>query len=41
VDAARELVEYANIPSGTRLSDLRRKNGHEDPFNIKLWCLGN
>jgi alpha-N-arabinofuranosidase len=41
VDAARELVEYANIPSGTHLSDLRRRNGHADPFNIKLWCLGN
>ncbi|MFJ7749623.1 alpha-N-arabinofuranosidase [Arthrobacter sp. NPDC097144] len=41
VDAARELVEYANHPGGTYLSDLRAKNGHKDPFNIKLWCLGN
>jgi len=41
VDAARELVEYANHPGGTFLSDLRKKNGHADPFNIKLWCLGN
>jgi alpha-L-arabinofuranosidase len=41
VDAAREIVEYANVPGGTYLSDLRRKNGHADPFNIKLWCLGN
>ncbi|WP_028280638.1 alpha-N-arabinofuranosidase [Arthrobacter sp. H5] len=41
VDAARELVEYANHPSGTYLSDLRAKNGHKDPFDIKLWCLGN
>ncbi len=41
VDAARELVEYANHPGGTYLSDLRRKNGAEDPFDIKLWCLGN
>ncbi|NOJ59108.1 alpha-N-arabinofuranosidase [Arthrobacter sp. 260] len=41
VDAARELVEYANHPGGTYLSDLRAANGHKDPFAIKLWCLGN
>ncbi len=41
VDAARELVEYANHPGGTYLSDLRIKNGARDPFNIKLCCLGN
>lgn len=41
VDAARALVEYANHPAGTYLSDLRRKNGAEEPFDIKLWCLGN
>ncbi|GAB3268511.1 alpha-N-arabinofuranosidase [Arthrobacter pigmenti] len=41
VDAARELVEYANHPGGTYLSDLRRKNGSPEPFDIKLWCLGN
>ncbi|WP_402840886.1 alpha-N-arabinofuranosidase [Microbacterium sp. GXS0129] len=41
VEAARELVEYANHPGGTALSDLRRRNGAADPFGIKLWCLGN
>lgn len=41
VNAAREIVEYANHPGGTYLSDLRAKNGHKDPFDIKLWCLGN
>ena len=39
--AAAELVEYANHPGGTQLSDLRRANGSTDPFAIKLWCLGN
>src|SRR5690606_37605525 len=38
---AAELVEYANHPGGTRLSDLRRANGSADPFGIRLWCLGN
>jgi alpha-N-arabinofuranosidase len=41
VEEARALVEYANHPGGTELSDRRRKNGHDDPFDIKLWCLGN
>ncbi|TLP98090.1 alpha-N-arabinofuranosidase [Nesterenkonia salmonea] len=41
VEAARALVEYANHPSGTYWSDLRRANGAEAPFDIKLWCLGN
>lgn len=40
-DAARNIVEYANHKGGTYWSDLRRKNGAEDPFGIKLWCLGN
>ena len=40
-DAARNIVEYANHPSGSYWSDLRIKNGAKQPFNIKLWCLGN
>ena len=41
MDDARRLMEYCNHPSGTELSDLRVKNGRKEPFNIKLWCLGN
>ena len=40
-DAARNVVEYANHPSGSYWSDLRIQNGAKDPFGIKLWCLGN
>ena len=40
-DAARNLVEYANHPGGSYYSDMRIRNGAKDPFNIKLWCLGN
>ena len=40
-DAARNIVEYANHPSGSYWSDLRIQNGAKDPLNIKLWCLGN
>ncbi|MBT3941615.1 MAG: alpha-N-arabinofuranosidase [Chloroflexi bacterium] len=39
--SASELVEYCNHPSGTYWSDLRRTNGHSDPHDVKLWCLGN
>lgn len=41
IDAARNLVEYCNFPSGTYWSDLRRQHGQEAPFAIKTWCLGN
>lgn len=41
IQEALDLLEYANIPSGTAWSDLRRQNGQEDPFRIKMWCLGN
>ena len=40
-DAARNIVEYANHTGGSTWSDLRRKNGADEPFGIKLWCLGN
>ena len=40
-DAARNVVEYCNHPGGSAWSDLRRRNGREEPFGIKLWCLGN
>ena len=41
IDAARYLVEYCNLRSGTYWSDLRRTNGVADPYGIKVWCLGN
>lgn len=41
VQDALELVEYVNHPSGTELSDARRRNGYPDPHGVSLWCLGN
>jgi alpha-N-arabinofuranosidase len=38
---ALDLLEYANHPSGTALSDLRIANGTPDPHNVRMWCLGN
>ena len=40
-DAARNLVEYCNLRTDTYYAGLRKKNGFEEPFNIKIWCLGN
>ena len=41
LDAARNFVEYVNHPGGTYWSDLRRKNGQAEPWNVRMWCLGN
>ena len=41
IQAAADLVEYANHPGGTSLSDRRRANGAQEPFGIRTWCLGN
>ena len=41
IEAAAQLVEYVNIEGGTALADYRRSNGREQPWVVKLWCLGN
>jgi alpha-N-arabinofuranosidase len=41
LDDARHWIEYCNYDKGTYYSDLRRKYGHEKPFNVKYWALGN
>lgn len=40
-DEARNLIEYCNGTTDTYYANLRRQNGFENPFDIKLWCLGN
>ena len=41
LDAARNFLEYTNHPGGSYWSDLRIKNGQKEPWDVKLWCLGN
>ena len=41
IDEARHWVEYCNEPAKTHYSELRRANGHEKPWNVKIWGLGN
>lgn len=40
-ESAAALVEYCNVPRGTRYSDLRREHGVDQPHGVKYWCLGN
>lgn len=41
IDEAKDLLEYCNYPGGTTLSELRKSHGSENPYDIKMWCLGN
>jgi alpha-N-arabinofuranosidase len=41
LDETRNWVEYCNAPAGLHYSDLRVKNGHAQPYNVKYWGLGN
>lgn len=40
-EEARAWVEYCNRPKGTQYADLRVQNGHEEPYGVKYWGLGN
>jgi alpha-N-arabinofuranosidase len=41
VQDALDVLEYANIRSGTELSERRIANGGVEPYGIRMWCLGN
>lgn len=41
INDAIACVEYTNHEGGTYWSDLRRQNGQADPYNVKVWYLGN
>jgi alpha-N-arabinofuranosidase len=38
---AADWVEYCNGTMNTAWANLRRKNGHPEPYNVKYWGLGN
>ena len=37
----RNWMEYCNFPSGSTLSDERIANGAKEPFNVRVWGVGN
>ena len=41
IQDAVNWVEYCRYKKGTYYSDLRIKYGHEKPYDIKIWDLGN
>lgn len=41
INDAIYITEYTNHKGGTYWSDLRRAYGHEDPYGVKVWYLGN
>jgi len=40
VQELADLVAYLNASSGP-MAELRKKNGHPEPFGVKFWELGN
>ncbi|MCX7799945.1 MAG: hypothetical protein N2109_06330 [Fimbriimonadales bacterium] len=40
-EEARNWLEYCNIEGGSKWADLRREHGYEQPWHVRLWCLGN
>jgi alpha-N-arabinofuranosidase len=41
IQDAHYWVEYCNYKKGTYYSDMRIKNGNTEPYNVKIWDLGN
>ncbi len=40
-DEASRWVKYCNAPAGVEGGQLRAAHGHPDPFNVRLWGVGN
>ena len=41
ISDAVNYLEYCNLSTETKYSRMRRSFGIEEPYGIKLWCLGN
>lgn len=41
MDEAQAWVEYCNGTGTTEWARLRRENGHEEPYGVRYWGLGN
>lgn len=36
-----DWVSYVNHPGGSPMAELRKQNGREKPWNVKMWGVGN
>lgn len=41
VQEAADWVEYVNSSNVSPMTELRKKNGREKPWNVKYWAVGN
>lgn len=41
IEEAANWVEYCNGTGNTYYANLRRKNGHSEPYGVRYWGLGN
>ncbi len=41
VQEATEWVEYVTSSNESPMTELRKKNGREDPWDVKFWGIGN
>ncbi len=41
VEEAIEWVEYVTSSNESPMTELRKKNGREDPWDVKFWGIGN
>lgn len=41
ISDALNLLEYCNLDANSYYSNLRKSHGKADPYNVKVWCLGN
>ncbi|KAI8663894.1 Zn(2)-C6 fungal-type domain-containing protein [Fusarium keratoplasticum] len=41
LEDALAWVEYCNSDKDTYFANLRRQNGHDEPYRVKYWALGN
>ncbi|NLN46668.1 MAG: alpha-L-arabinofuranosidase [Clostridiaceae bacterium] len=41
INDAIYMAEYTNHEGGTYWSDLRKQYGHEKPYAVKIWYIGN
>lgn len=37
----KDWIEYLNFNGNSTLADLRRKNGHVEPYGVSFWGVGN
>jgi alpha-N-arabinofuranosidase len=41
IEEMSKWIEYLNFDGVSPMAELRKQNGHEKPFNVRLWGVGN